>query len=76
MRQGTTYRWVALRDGAFIIGEVDYVLTADDRILVDMDTLLPLVEPRLSTMDAARIRAATVGDSRVSTETLAALGLP
>lgn len=65
-----------LRDGAFILGEVDYILTTDDRILVDMDTLLPLVEPRLAPTDAARIRAATAGDARVSTETLAALGLP
>ena len=65
-----------LRDGAFVLGEVDYVLTVDDRILIDMDTLLPLVEPRLSTADAARIRAATAGQARLSTDALAALGLP
>jgi len=65
-----------LRDDEFILGEVDYTLTADDRILVDVDTLLPLVEPRISLVDRERIRTALAGQPVASTETLAALGLP
>lgn len=65
-----------LRDGSFVLGEVDYILTADDRILVQLDTLMPLVEPRVAAVDLARIRQALDGQDRISTEDLAALGLP
>ena len=65
-----------LRDGPFVLGEVDYILTADDRILVQLDTLMPLIEPRVSADDLARIRQALEGQERLSTENLAALGLP
>ncbi|MGH7018234.1 MAG: fimbria/pilus outer membrane usher protein, partial [Brevundimonas sp.] len=65
-----------LRDGAFILGEVDYILTADDRILVDIDTLMPLVGPRVSPDDLSRIRQAIGSQDRLSTEALSALGLP
>ena len=65
-----------LRDGPFVLGEVDYILTADDQILVELDTLMPLIEPRVSGQDLARIRQAFDGQKRLSTQDLAALGLP
>ncbi len=65
-----------LRDGPFILGEVDYILTADDRILVQLDTLMPLIEPRVSAQELERIRHGLAGRNRLSTEELAGLGLP
>lgn len=66
-----------LRDDGFILGEVEYTLTADDQILVDVETLLPLIETRVSPSDRDRIRAALAhAEQRVSTDVLAALGLP
>lgn len=66
-----------LRDDGFILGEVEYTLTAEDQILVDIETLLPLVGPRLSVPDRERIRAALANAGpRVSTDVLAGLGLP
>lgn len=65
-----------LRDGPFVLGEVDYILTAEDRILVQLDTLMPLVEPRVSAQELERIRQGLAGRDRLSIEELADLGLP
>jgi outer membrane usher protein len=65
-----------LSDGPFVLGEVDYILTADDRILVELDGLMPLIESRLSPESLARIREGVAGRDRLATEDLATLGLP
>lgn len=64
-----------LRDGEFILGEVDYILTADDQILVEIGTLMPLIETRISTGDLVRIRQTVANETHLPATTLAALGL-
>ncbi|MFN3931007.1 MAG: fimbria/pilus outer membrane usher protein [Brevundimonas sp.] len=65
-----------LRDGAFIVGEIDYVLTADNRILIETRPLLDLMQALLS--PAAWQALATVLGEReqVSTDELGAVGYP
>lgn len=65
-----------LKDGPFILGEVAYLLTADDRILLDAESLLNLLQPVLSPASWQTLSSALAGRERVSTVELAALGYP
>ncbi|WP_292043800.1 MULTISPECIES: fimbrial biogenesis outer membrane usher protein [unclassified Brevundimonas] len=64
-----------LQDGQFILGEVDYVLTADDKLLADLSTLMPLLQSRLSESAFARVAVGTAGRQTVTAEALADLGI-
>lgn len=64
-----------LKDGDFILGEIDYVLTADDRILVDTQGLLLILNSRLAPADHDRLRFAIGDRERISQEELRTLGL-
>ncbi|WP_395397544.1 fimbria/pilus outer membrane usher protein [Novosphingobium sp. BL-8A] len=64
-----------LSDNGFVLGEVSYTLTADDRILVDTQELLDLLRSVLSTNDWNRISASLEGKKQVATGDLAGLGL-
>lgn len=64
-----------LQDGQFILGEVDYVLTADDQLLVDLSSFMPLLQTRLSEQAFARLAVGTTGRQSVPSEALADLGV-
>lgn len=64
------------KDGAFIVGEIDYVLTADNRILIETQPLLALMQALLSPAAWQELATALDGRRQVSTEDLAALGYP
>lgn len=64
-----------LVDNGFILGDVSYTLTADDRILVDAKTLLPMLQ-RILTTDVLQQLIAAIGDrNAISTTELADLGV-
>lgn len=65
-----------LTDDGFVLGEVSYTLTADDRILVDAPSLLTLLRRALAPAAWERISAAIGGRATISAEELAALGSP
>lgn len=64
-----------LKDGDFVLGEIDYVLTADDRILIDSEGLLRLLARTLSPSDLETLRTAIAERVHVSASDLASLGL-
>lgn len=65
-----------LTDNGFVLGEVSYTLTADDRIIVDAATLVPILQ-RLLTPEAAQRVVEAVGDRyTVPATELADLGVP
>jgi len=63
-----------LLDNGFVLGQVDYVLTADDRILVDVPGLLQLLTPALGPEVLETLRTALAGRTNVSDSALAQLG--
>ena len=65
-----------LKDGAFILGEVSYTLTADDRILIDVAPLLELLQPVVSPAAWQGLASALAGRQQVSTADLGGLGYP
>lgn len=64
-----------LREGDFILGEIDYVLTAQDVILVDSRQLLTLIGPRLAPSSRSALTAELQGRDQIDASHLAALGL-
>ncbi|PZQ51118.1 MAG: fimbrial protein [Novosphingobium pentaromativorans] len=64
-----------LSDNGFVLGEVSYTLTADDRILVDTKELLALLRGVLSTEAWTRVAAGIESKAAVSTCDLQALGV-
>lgn len=78
MRLNTTGRDIPLGgpliDGGFVLGEISYLLTADDRLLIDAPELIRLLTPVLSA-DALASLTAALGTSRtISDERLTELG--
>ena len=65
-----------LRDGAFIVGEIDYVLTADNRILIEPRPLLDLMQALLSPVAWQALATALADREQVSADELGALGYP
>ncbi len=65
-----------LLDNGFILGQVDYVLAADDRILIDAPQFLELLAQVLSPEAMAPLETALRGRSTVSSVELAQLGYP
>ncbi|MFC7379447.1 fimbria/pilus outer membrane usher protein [Brevundimonas sp. GCM10030266] len=65
-----------LKDGAFILGEISYTLTADDRILIDVDPLLDLLRPVLSPAAWQGLASAVAGRRQIEAGDLTALGFP
>src|SRR5215217_944502 len=65
-----------LKDGPFILGEISYLLTADERILVDVQPLLELLQPVLSPASWQGLATALAGRDRVATTELTELGYP
>lgn len=63
-----------LLDNGFILGQVDYVLAADDRIMIDAPQFLELLTAVLSPEAMAPLENALRGRSTVSTVELARLG--
>lgn len=64
-----------LMDNGFVLGDISYTLTTDDRILVDTKMLLPMLQ-RVLTADTLQKLAAAIGDRHsISTVELADLGL-
>ena len=64
-----------LTDNGFLLGEVNYTLTADDRILIDARSLMPLLLRILSPDVLQRIVNATGDRYSISTAELASLGI-
>jgi outer membrane usher protein len=65
-----------LTENGFILGEVSYILTPDDSILVDMSTLLPLLQRVLAPGAWQELVAAMGSRPQVPASELAALGYP
>lgn len=64
-----------LSDNGFVLGEVSYTLTADDRILVDTQDLLGMLRNILSAEAWGRLSASLDGKPQVSTGDLTAFGV-
>ncbi|WP_395337165.1 fimbrial biogenesis outer membrane usher protein [Novosphingobium sp. BL-8H] len=62
-------------DGGFVLGEVSYTLTADDRILVEVPDLLELLHSVLSDANLARVSDALADKKVVSTADLPRFGI-
>ena len=65
-----------LRDGPFILGEVDFVLGADDSLRINARRLLDVLMPRLEPERAQALEARLGALSYVSAEETAAAGYP
>jgi outer membrane usher protein len=65
-----------LRDGPFILGEVDFVLGADDGLRINARRLLDVLMPRLEPDRAQALEARLGALSYVSAEETAAAGYP
>lgn len=63
-----------LRDGPFILGEIDFVLGADDSLRVNAQRLLALLTPALEPVQAEALATALAGKSFVTAAELAPLG--
>ena len=64
-----------LVDNGFVLGDLSYTLTTDDRILVDTKMLLPMLRGVLTT-DALATLSAAIGDRyNISTTELGDLGV-
>lgn len=64
-----------LLDDSFVLGDISYTLTTDDRILVDAKMLLPMLQ-RILTEEALQQLAAAIGDRNdISTVELGDLGV-
>jgi len=64
-----------LKDGDFVLGEIDYVLRADDTILIDGEGLVRLLARTLSPADLDQLRGVIAGRERVPSADLIPLGL-
>lgn len=65
-----------LRDGVFILGEIDFVLGADDSVRVNAPRLTELLRRVLAARRAEEIEAALAGQREVTVARLAELGYP
>ncbi len=63
-----------LLDNGFVLGQVDYVLTADDQVVVEISSLLPLLAPMLGPRARGPLETALAGRATVSGEELERLG--
>lgn len=63
-----------LIDNGFVLGQIDYVLTADDRILIDVAGLLQLLGSALGADALEKLREALAGGVNVSDADLRRLG--
>lgn len=65
-----------LREGAFILGDVDFVLGADDSVTVSTARLLALLKPVLESKRYAELEVKFAGLPQVSAATVTAAGYP
>jgi outer membrane usher protein len=65
-----------LLDGGFVLGEISYVLTTEDRLMIDAAELLRLLAPVLGSQALASLDAGLAGRPSVSDDELAKLGYP
>lgn len=63
-----------LRENGFILGEIDFVLTADDRIRVNASRLAELLRPLLSGEGLLALETAIAGRGQILAEDLTPLG--
>lgn len=65
-----------LREGGFILGEIDFTLTADQRILIDATRLTELLVPLLDPQRLELLARQLAGKDTVSDAEMAAFGFP